>query len=248
MTTINPVPKLQTQAPAFRGKVIPNTIKQQSTEVVQNHLKKSVAVGAGLALTSLGVISAKDNNIQLPRTDEEAKKMIEDMLLPDKKDLQLYNLNIENFEIYKIYIQNNIDKLKSNDSETSEPHLYAVSMIDDLVGDINQYNKDIILKFANSNIVHNCIFDRMLDIIAHIDNETKQKVFDKGFIILDEKRNVVTVLRNEKDKFSIKDYRGLYTPGFSNKSLYADIDKVIMENNDLPIYNTLSELNSAINI
>ncbi|OLA73029.1 MAG: hypothetical protein BHW62_08030 [Acinetobacter sp. CAG:196_36_41] len=173
--------------------------------------------------------------------------MIEDMLLPDKKDLQLYNLNTENFEIYKTYIQNNIDKLKSNDNETYESHLYAISLIDDLAGDINQYNKDIILKFANSDIVHNCIFDRMLDIITHIDNEAKQKVFNKGFIILDEKRNVVTVLRNEKDKFSIKDYIGLYTPGFTNKSLYADIDNVVMENKDLPAYNTLSELNSAIN-
>lgn len=37
---------------------------------------------------------------------KKQKKMIEDMLLPDKKDLQLYNLNTENFEIYKTYIQN----------------------------------------------------------------------------------------------------------------------------------------------
>ena len=81
----------------------------------------------------------------------------------------------------------------------------------------------------------------------NIDNEAKQKVFNKGFIILDEKRNLVTVLRNEKDKFSIKDYIGLYTPGFTDKSLYADIDNVVMENKDLPAYNTLSELNSAIN-
>lgn len=72
-------------------------------------------------------------------------------------------------------------------------------------------------------------------------------MFNKGFIILDEKRNLVTVLRNEKDKFSIKDYIGLYTPGFTDKSLYADIDNVVMENKDLPAYNTLSELNSAIN-
>ena len=72
-------------------------------------------------------------------------------------------------------------------------------------------------------------------------------MFNKGFIILDERRNVVTVLRDEKDKFSIKDYRGLSTSGFTNQSLYADIDKVVMENKDLPVYNTLSELNSAIN-
>lgn len=72
-------------------------------------------------------------------------------------------------------------------------------------------------------------------------------MFNKGFIILDERRNVVTVLRDEKDKFSIKDYRGLYTSGFTNQSLYADIDKVVMENKDLPVYNTLSELNSTIN-
>ena len=224
----------------YPPKAITNTI-EQSAKAVQNHFKETAAVGAGLALSSLGVISAK------PQTDEEAKKMIEDMLLPDKKDLQLYNLNTENFEIYKTYIQNNIDKLKSNDNETYESHLYAISLIDDLAGDINQYNKDIILKFANSDILHNCIFDRMLDIITHIDSEAKQKVFNKGFIILDEKRNVVTVLRNEKDKFSIKDYEGLYTPGFTNKSLYAEIDNVVMENKDLPAYNTLSELNSAIN-
>ena len=72
-------------------------------------------------------------------------------------------------------------------------------------------------------------------------------MFNKGFIILDERRNVVTVLRDEKDKFSIKDYRGLHTSGFTNQSLYADIDKVVMENKDLSVYNTLSELNSAIN-
>ena len=95
------------------------------------------------------------------------------------KDLQLYNLNTGNFEIYKTYVQNNIDKLKSNDSETSESHLYAISTIDDLAGDINQFNKDIILKFANSDIIHNCIFDRMLDIIIHIDSEAKQKCLTK---------------------------------------------------------------------
>ena len=85
----------------------------------------------------------------------------------------------------------------------------------------------------------------MLDIIIHIDSEAKQKCLTK--VILDERRNVVTVLRDEKDKFSIKDYRGLYTSGFTNQSLYADIDKVVMENKDLSVYNTLSELNSAIN-
>lgn len=156
----------------YPPKAITNTI-EQSAKAVQNHFKETAAVGAGLALTSLGVISAK------PQTDEEAKKW----------------LKICFYLIKKIY----------------------------------------------------SIFDRMLDIITHIDNEAKQKVFNKGFIILDEKRNVVTVLRNEKDKFSIKDYIGLYTPGFTNKSLYADIDNVVMENKDLPAYNTLSELNSAIN-
>ena len=246
MQKINVNTNYRTNFKQYPPKAITNTI-EQSAKAVQNHLKETAAVGAGLALTSLGVISAKDNNTQKPRTDKEAKKMIEDMLLPDKKDLQLYNLNTENFEIYKTNIQNNIDKLKSNDSETSESHLYAISTIDDLAGDINQFNKDIILKFANSDIIHNCIFDRMLDIIIHIDSEAKQKVFNKGFIILDERRNVVTVLRDEKDKFSIKDYRGLYTSGFTNQSLYADIDKVVMENKDLPVYNTLSELNSAIN-
>ena len=222
MQKINVNTNYSTNFKQYPPKAITNTI-EQSAKAVQNHLKETAAVGAGLALTSLGVISAKDNNTQKPRTDKEAKKMIEDMLLPDKKDL------------------------KSNDSETSESHLYAISTIDDLAGDINQFNKDIILKFANSDIIHNCIFDRMLDIIIHIDSEAKQKVFNKGFIILDERRNVVTVLRDEKDKFSIKDYRGLYTSGFTNQSLYADIDKVVMENKDLPVYNTLSELNSAIN-
>ena len=72
----------------YPPKAITNTI-EQSAKAVQNHFKETAAVGAGLALTSLGVISAK------PQTDEEAKKMIEDMLLPDKKDLQLYNLNTE---------------------------------------------------------------------------------------------------------------------------------------------------------
>lgn len=224
---------------------IPNSIKQ-SAEVVQDHLKETATVGAGLALTSLGVISS--NKVQQPQTDEDAKKMIEDMLLPDKKSLPLYNLNTKNYEIYQTFIQSNIDKLKSNDSETSKQYLYALSMIDDLAGEMNQFNKGIILKFANSDIIHNCIFERMEDIITNIDNEEKQKVFNKGFIILDEDRDVVTVLRNEKDKFSIKDYHGLYTPGYSNESLYAGINKVVMENNDLPVYNTLSELDSAIDI
>lgn len=123
----------------------------------------------------MGVISAK------PQTDEEAKKKKNDWRYAFTwyKDLQLYNLNTGNFEIYKTYVQNNIDKLKSNDSETSESHLYAISTIDDLAGDINQFNKDIILKFANSDIIHNCIFDRMLDIIIHIDSEAKQKCLTK---------------------------------------------------------------------
>ena len=118
MQKINVNTNYSTNFKQYPPKAITNTI-EQSAKAVQNHLKETAAVGAGLALTSLGVISAKDNNTQKPRTDKEAKKMIEDMLLPDKKDLQLYNLNTENFEIYKTYIQNNIDKLKSNDSETS---------------------------------------------------------------------------------------------------------------------------------
>ncbi len=68
----------------YPPKAITNTI-EQSAKAIQNHFKETAAVGAGLALTSLEVISAK------PQTDEEAKKkMIEDMLLPDKKRFTVF--------------------------------------------------------------------------------------------------------------------------------------------------------------
>lgn len=51
----------------YPPKAITNTIEQPA-KAVQNHFKETAAVGAGLALTSLEVISAK------PQTDEEAKK------------------------------------------------------------------------------------------------------------------------------------------------------------------------------
>lgn len=97
MQKINVNTNYSTNFKQYPPKAITNTI-EQSAKAVQNHLKETAAVGAGLALTSLGVISAKDNNTQKPRTDKEAKKMIEDMLLPDKK---IYNYIILIREILK---------------------------------------------------------------------------------------------------------------------------------------------------
>ena len=94
MQKINVNTNYSTNFKQYPPKAITNTI-EQSAKAVQNHLKETAAVGAGLALTSLGVISAK------PQTDEEAKKkkkMIEDMLLPDKK---IYNYIILIREILK---------------------------------------------------------------------------------------------------------------------------------------------------
>lgn len=94
MQKINVNTNYSTNFKQYPPKAITNTI-EQSAKAVQNHLKETAAVGAGLALTSLGVISAK------PQTDEEAKKkkkMIEDMLLPD---IKIYNYIILIREILK---------------------------------------------------------------------------------------------------------------------------------------------------
>lgn len=68
----------------YPPKAITNTI-EQSAKAVQNHFKETAAVGAGLALTSLGVISAK------PQTDEEAP--------PKKKWLKICFYLIKRFTI-----------------------------------------------------------------------------------------------------------------------------------------------------
>ena len=47
----------------YPPKAITNTI-EQSAKAVQNHFKETAAVGAGLALTSLGVIS--ENSSEYP--------------------------------------------------------------------------------------------------------------------------------------------------------------------------------------
>ena len=91
MQKINVNTNYSTNFKQYPPKAITNTI-EQSAKAVQNHLKETAAVGAGLALTSLGVISEK------PQTDEKKKKMIEDMLLPDKK---IYNYIILIREILK---------------------------------------------------------------------------------------------------------------------------------------------------
>lgn len=68
----------------YPPKAITNTI-EQSAKAIQNHFKETAAVGAGLALTSLEVISAK------PQTDEEAKKKwLKICFYLIKKDLQYF--------------------------------------------------------------------------------------------------------------------------------------------------------------